>query len=106
MTDFLTSILTVIYAMLGSAAAAYYWWKNNQVDPTKPTDAGYKIKKALPTVLVGACIGIASVIWGVEPVTGINAAIMMAQYGLVTSVVDTGLKTICRYFNILQYPDE
>jgi hypothetical protein len=105
MADIINLVLPILYAAVGSAAVAYYWFVNNQIDPTKPTSPGYRLKKVLPTIIVGAAIGALSVITGIEPLTESNIAVQMVSYGLITSLVDTGLKTVCRYFGILQFEE-
>lgn len=97
MTD-AAAITPVINAAIGSAIVAYYWYINNQIDPTKPSEK-FNLMKILPTTITGAIIGILSVVMGIEPLTSQNAAVQMAAYGLVTSVVETGLKTIVRFLN-------
>ena len=96
----ITAFQPVINAAIGSAVVAYYWYINNQIDPTKPTQPGYRIRKAIPTVIVGTAIGAASVLLGIEPLTNANVAAQMVTYGLITSAVDTGIKTVYRYFSI------
>jgi energy-converting hydrogenase Eha subunit A len=102
----ISTIQPIIIAAIGSAAVAYYWYINNQIDPTKPTSPGYRIKAVLPTVIVGALIGALSVLFGIEPLTDANVVVQMGQYGLITSVVDTGLKTISRYFEARESGEE
>jgi len=93
----ISTVTPVINAAIGSAVIAYYWYINNQIDPTKETQPGYRLKKALPTVIVGTGIGALSVFANIEPLTTANVGVQMASYGLITSVVDTGLKTVWRW---------
>ena len=93
-----STVQPVISAAIGSAVVAYYWYINNQVDPTKPSNKFDPVKLA-PAVITGSIIGGLSVLFGVEPLTNQNVAVQMVSYGLITSVIETGIKTIVRYFS-------
>jgi len=86
----------IITAAIGSAAVAFYWYLNQTADPTKPTER-FLPEKIAPTIIVGIIIGIMSVVAGWEPLTEANVATQMITYGLLTSAVETGLKTIYRW---------
>jgi hypothetical protein len=94
MTD-LSVIQPIVSAAIGSGAVAFYWYMNNQADPTKPS-AQFDPEKLLPAVLTGIGIGVLSVVAGFEPLTEANVAVQMTAYGLITAVIETGLKTVWR----------
>jgi hypothetical protein len=94
MTD-LSVIQPIVSAAIGSGAVAFYWYVNNQADPTKPS-AKFDPVKLVPAVVTGMGIGVLSVVAGFEPLTQANVAVQMGAYGLITAVIETGMKTIWR----------
>jgi hypothetical protein len=94
----ISTIQPVFIAAFGSAVVSYYWYINNQIDPTKPSEK-FNFGKVAPAVLTGAIIGALSVIIGFEPLTDANVGVQMVAFGLLTSVIETGMKTFSRWFN-------
>lgn len=95
------TLTPVINAAIGSAIVGLYWYVNTYVDPTKPTES-FDLVKFGVTIGLGLILGVLSVVgesWGItgiQALTGQNVVTQMAAYGLITSAVETVIKTVTR----------
>lgn len=95
--SFMFDIMVLLWGMIGAASIAFIGYARQAV---KENPEDFQLKKALPTVILGAGIGVAFALAG-TPVT--EAAVMeqLALYGFLTFAIENGLKIVYRWIGNL-----
>jgi len=88
------TIQPIILAVIGALIYSLLWYSRQVVDPTKETPE-FEPLKLISTLIVGACIGLVSVLSGTEiSQAGIEA--QLASYGFLVAIVEQIGKAVYR----------
>lgn len=87
--------------LISIAAAIIYsllWYGRQVIDPTKPTPDRYDPFQLVATMIVGAGVGVASLVSGVE-ITQAGLDAQLLSYGFLIAVVEQVGKALYRKFS-------
>ena len=90
------TIQPILIAVGGSLIYSLLWYSRQVIDPTKETP-DFKPWKLVSTLVVGACIGLVSVISGVD-ITQAGIEAQLTSYGFLVAVVEQVGKALYRNF--------
>ena len=88
------TIQPIILAVIGALIYSLLWYSRQVVDPTKETPE-FEPWKLVSTLVVGACIGLVSVLSGVD-ITQAGIEAQLASYGFLVAVVEQVGKAVYR----------
>jgi len=90
------TIQPILIAVGGSLIYSLLWYSRQVIDPTKETPE-FKPWKLVSTLVVGACIGLVSVLSGID-ITQAGIEAQLASYGFLVAVVEQVGKALYRNF--------
>lgn len=90
------TIQPILIAVGGSLIYSLLWYSRQVIDPTKETPE-FKPWKLVSTLLVGAAIGLVSVLGGI-PITQVGIEAQLASYGFLVAAVEQVGKALYRNF--------
>jgi len=88
------TIQPIILAVIGALIYSLIWYSRQVVDPTKETPK-FEPWKLVSTLVVGACIGLASAFSGIE-VSQASVEVQLTSYGFLVAVVEQVGKAVYR----------
>ena len=90
------TIQPIILAVIGALIYSLLWYSRQVVDPTKETPK-FEPWKLVSTLVVGACIGLVSVLSGID-ITQAGIEAQLASYGFLVAAVEQVGKALYRNF--------
>ena len=90
------TIQPILIAVGGSLIYSLLWYSRQVVDPTKETPE-FEPWKLVSTLVVGACIGLVSVLSGID-ITQAGIEAQLASYGFLVAAVEQVGKALYRNF--------
>lgn len=90
------TIQPIILAVIGALIYSLLWYSRQVVDPTKETPE-FKPWKLVSTLVVGACIGLVSVLSGID-ITQAGIEAQLTSYGFLVAAVEQVGKALYRNF--------
>ena len=90
------TIQPILIAVGGSLIYSLLWYSRQVIDPTKETPE-FEPWKLVSTLVVGACIGLVSVLSGID-ITQAGIEAQLASYGFLVAAVEQVGKALYRNF--------
>ena len=88
---------TFFAAIFAGILYAVIWWGAKNLDPTKPSPS-FKAKPLIATIIIGAAIGGAAVLYG-APLTQMGLETQLMASGAAIAMVEKVLSTIYNYLS-------
>jgi len=90
------TIQPILIAVGGSLIYSLLWYSRQVIDPTKETPK-FEPWKLVSTLVVGACIGLVSVLSGID-ITQAGIEAQLVSYGFLVAAVEQVGKALYRNF--------